>query len=87
MRQQFIFQGKDERFAFQQWVIYRLMVCPTAQLAIDLDHADFHDCLTHTVMPGEICQNTEQLPLPDTCHDFCNMISPTCKDNELYLEQ
>lgn len=63
-------------------MIYELMVCPTAQLAIDLDHADFHGRLTHAVMPVAICQNTEQLALLETSHVFTN-----CTYNELHLEQ
>lgn len=64
-------------------MIYELMDCPTAQLATDLDHADFHVWLTHTVMPVILCQNTKELALPETCHDFNNMISASCMDNEL----
>lgn len=69
-------------------MIHGLMVCPAnAQLVIDLGHVDFNGWLTHTVMPVTPCQNTEPLPLPETCHDFSNMISPSCMDNEVHLEQ
>lgn len=47
----FLSKGKAKWFPFHWWMIYGLMSCHIAQVAIDLDPADFHGWLTHTIMP------------------------------------